>query len=40
MPFINVSTSAKIEYKKKLLDEISILVATLTNKSKDLLWLN
>ena len=34
MPFINVSTSAKIEDKKKLLEEISILVATLTKKSK------
>ena len=34
MPYINVSTSAKIEDKKKLLEEISILVATLTNKSK------
>ena len=34
MPYISVSTSAKIEDKKKLLEEISILVATLTNKSK------
>ena len=34
MPFINVSTSAKIEDKKKLLEEISILVASLTKKSK------
>ena len=34
MPYINVSTSAKIENKKKLLEEISILVASLTNKSK------
>ena len=34
MPFINVSTSANIEDKKKLLDEISILVSSLTNKSK------
>ena len=34
MPFINVSTSAKIEDKKKLLKEISILVSSLTNKSK------
>ena len=34
MPYINVSTSAKIEDKKKLLEEISILVASLTNKSK------
>ena len=34
MPFINISTSAKIKDKKKLLDEISILIASLTNKSK------
>ena len=34
MPYISISTSAKIEYKKKLLDDISILVASLTNKSK------
>ena len=34
MPYINVSTSAKIEDKKKLLNEISILVSSLTNKSK------
>ena len=34
MPYINVSTSAKIEDKKKLLEEISILVASLTKKSK------
>ncbi len=34
MPFINVSTSAKIEDKRKLLEEISILVSSLTNKSK------
>ena len=34
MPYINVSTSAKIEDKKKLLEEISIFVASLTNKSK------
>ena len=34
MPFINVSTSAKIEDKKKLLEEIAILVSSLTNKSK------
>ena len=33
MPYINVSTSAKIEDKKKLLEEISILVSSLTNKS-------
>ena len=34
MPYINISTSAKIEHKKKLLKEISILVSSLTNKSK------
>ena len=34
MPFINVSTSVKIEDKKKLLEEISTLVSSLTNKSK------
>ena len=34
MPYINFSTSAKIEDKKKLLEEISISVSSLTNKSK------
>ena len=34
MPYINVSTSAKIEDKKKLLEEISLLISSLTNKSK------
>ena len=34
MPYVNVSTSVKIEDKKKLLKEISILVSSLTNKSK------
>ena len=34
MPYINVSTSVKVEDKKKLLEEISILIASLTNKSK------
>ena len=34
MPYINVSTSAKIEDKQKLIEEISILVSSLTNKSK------
>jgi len=33
MPYINVSTSAKIENKQKLLEEISILISSLTNKS-------
>ena len=34
MPYINVSTSIKIQDKKKLLEEISTLVSSLTNKSK------
>ena len=34
MPYINISTSVKVEDKKKLLEDISILVSSLTNKSK------
>ena len=34
MPYINVSTSAKVKDKKKFLEEISTLVSSLTNKSK------
>ena len=34
MPFINISTSAKVADKDKLLKEISILIASLTNKSQ------
>tara|TARA_B100000989_G_scaffold289166_1_gene260654 strand:+ start:819 stop:1151 length:333 start_codon:yes stop_codon:yes gene_type:complete len=34
MPYINVSTSTKVDDKKKLLEEISILISYLTNKSK------
>ena len=34
MPLINISTSEKVEHKKKLLEEITILVSSLTNKSK------
>ena len=34
MPYINVSTSAKVDDKKKILKEISILISSLTNKSK------
>ena len=34
MPYINVSTSVIVEDKKKFLEEISILVSSLTNKSK------
>ncbi len=35
MPYINVSTSAKVSDKVKLLEEISILISSLTNKSKN-----
>jgi len=34
MPYINLATSVKVDNKKKLLEEISILVSSLTNKSK------
>ena len=34
MPYINISTTAKVDDKKKLLEEISILISSLTNKSK------
>ena len=34
MPYINVSTSSKVEDKTKLLEEITILISSLTNKSK------
>ena len=34
MPFINISTSEKVHDKKKLLEEISELISSLTNKSK------
>ena len=34
MPYINISTSLKVEDKKKLLEEISILISALTNKPK------
>ena len=34
MPYINVSTSAKVDDKSKLLEEISILISSLTNKSR------
>ena len=34
MPFINVSTSAKVNDKDKLLEDISILISSLTNKSR------
>ena len=34
MPYINVSTSATVNDKAKLLEEISILISSLTNKSR------
>ncbi len=34
MPYINLSTSVKVDDKKKLLEDISILISSLTNKSK------
>ena len=34
MPYINLSTSAKVNDKGKLLEEISILISSLTNKSR------
>ena len=34
MPFIDISTSVKVEDKKKLLEGITLLIASLTNKSK------
>ena len=34
MPFINISTSAKVEEKNELLGEIVSLISSLTNKSE------
>ena len=34
MPFINITTSVKVEDKNNLLKEVSILISSLTNKSK------
>ena len=34
MPYINVSTSAKVKDKAKFLEEISIFISSLTNKSR------
>ena len=34
MPYINVSTSTKVNNKGKFLEEISILISSLTNKSR------
>ena len=35
MPYINVSTSAEVNDKGKLLEEISTLISSLTNKSRN-----
>ena len=34
MPFINILTSEKVDNKRKLLEEITTLISSLTNKSK------
>ena len=34
MPYINIATSEKVDNKKKILEEITTLIASLTNKSK------
>ena len=34
MPYINILTSEKVDNKKKLLEEITTLISSLTNKSK------
>ena len=34
MPYINISTSSNVEHKKKLLEEMAILISSLTDKSK------
>jgi len=34
MPYINISTSAKVNDKLEFLEEISILISSLTNKSR------
>ena len=34
MPYINVATSAKVDDKENLLEEISTLISSLTNKSR------
>ena len=34
MPYINISTSEKVNDKKKLLEEITTLISSLTNKSR------
>ena len=35
MPFVNISTSVKVEDKHQFMEEISILISSLTNKSKN-----
>ena len=34
MPYINITTSEKVDNKKKFLEELTILISSLTNKSK------
>ena len=34
MPYINITTSAKVNNKSKLLEEISIFISSLTKKSR------
>ena len=34
MPFINISTSVKVDNKNKLLEDISLLISSLTKKPK------
>ncbi|MBO6971902.1 MAG: hypothetical protein JJ840_08035 [Prochlorococcus marinus CUG1431] len=34
MPYIDISTSIKVDDKKKLLEDISVFFSSLTNKSK------
>ncbi len=34
MPFINISTSARVKDKRKILEEITLLISSLTKKSK------
>ena len=34
MPYLNISTSVKIDDKKKFIEEISVLMSTLTSKPK------
>ena len=34
MPYINILTSEKVDNKKKLLEQITTLISSLTNKSK------